>query len=166
MLSTVRATLLLTMTLTMQCHMTTKTFPVAGSGRSHSIKSSLVPVPETPKVLCIRLNEKGKQKVQVKQVHGEPPWESHKESERRMRRRVEGRGREMRNKEPNDIDKWWKERGSVPLLTPRGSGRRAHTVGGRSWKIKGCQCQDSGGGPLDGIPRMRMMSLTIRYPLE
>lgn len=87
-------TLTMTMTLTMQCHMTTKTFPFAGSGKSHSIKSSLVPVPETPKVLCIRLNEKGKKKkVHLKQDHEEPPWESQKESERRMRRRGEGGGK-------------------------------------------------------------------------
>lgn len=45
-----------TMTMTMQCQMTTKnkTCPVWAPVRVHLIKSSLVPVPETPEVLCIR----------------------------------------------------------------------------------------------------------------
>lgn len=45
MLSTFRAVLLVTMTMTMQCHMTTKTFQVAGSGKSRSIKSRSSPSP-------------------------------------------------------------------------------------------------------------------------
>jgi hypothetical protein len=52
MLSTFRAVLL----LTMQCHAIwrRKHNQVQAPVKSHSIKSSLVPVPETPKVLCIR----------------------------------------------------------------------------------------------------------------
>lgn len=67
MLSTFRAVLLLTMTMTMQCHMTTKTFPVAGSSRSHSIKSRSSPSPRNAEgAMHPMIKREEERKVQVK----------------------------------------------------------------------------------------------------
>jgi hypothetical protein len=73
--------------------MTRKHFQ-CGFSKSHSIKSSLVPVPETPNVLCIERQKKKKKenKRRIKKVQVKHGSQSRRERKRTPSKRSDERG--------------------------------------------------------------------------